>query len=116
LTAEDLPLHRLQDETDRNSPITTATNDRVSSQGAFDALFTKIPRKSGKEHCGDPKGHIFHSQSGYPVRQVEPRNTPSIINAVFSQKAFDEKYWAATTKYRISGGTLTQDSNGYTQM
>ncbi len=217
----------------------TTTNDRVSSQGAFDALFTKIPGKSGKEHCGDLKGHIFHSQSGYPVRQVEPRNTPSIINAVFFhrnfwdgrannlftgvgvfgmrdilfgdpnqrliildangtpqlgylqlenaslasqavgpllsvlemscedrtfsnigrklltmghrplqsqridphdsilgpyalpngkglrpqhnykaliQKAFDEKYWPATTKYRISGGTLTQDSNGYTQM
>jgi len=239
LTPEDLPLHRLQDETDRNSAIITTTNDRVSSQGAFDALFTKIPGQSGKEHCGDAEGEIYHTQSGLAVRQVEPRNTPSVINAVFYhrnfwdgrannlfngvgvfgmrdilfgdpnrrllildttgvpqlgflqlenaslasqavgpllsvlemscadrtladigrklltdgirplqaqnidprdsvlglyaqpndkglrlqytykaliRKAFDEKYWAAAKRYRISGGTLTQDPNGYTQM
>src|SRR6266446_3734184 len=42
LTLKDMPLHQLLDETDRNSPIISTTNDRVSSQGAFDADFTKI--------------------------------------------------------------------------
>ena len=34
--------------------LITITNDRVSCQGAFEAHFTKVPGKSGKQHCGDP--------------------------------------------------------------
>jgi cytochrome c peroxidase len=88
LTPADLPLHQLVDETNRNSAIITTTNDRVSSQGAFAALFTNVPGQSGTEHCGDTSGAIFHTQSGDAARQVEPRNTPTVINAVFNHRNF----------------------------
>jgi cytochrome c peroxidase len=102
LTPGDMPLHQLLDETDRNSPIISTTNDRVSSQGAFDADFNTIrgPKwrkhfiqmrrkdSSGKEICDKAIGDIFHTKRGYPARQVEPRNTPTTINAVFNHRNF----------------------------
>jgi len=47
-----MPLHTFQDETNRNSSIVTTTNDRVSSLGAFDSLFTKVQRKKRFEDQG----------------------------------------------------------------
>src|SRR5262249_36852626 len=88
LTPADLPLHRLVDETNRNSAIITTTNDRVSSQGAFAPLFTRDPGQSGPQHCGGGYGAIFSPQSGAPARQVDPRNTPTVINAVFNHRNF----------------------------
>lgn len=87
LTAADMPLHKLQDETDRNSPIITTTNDRVSSQGSFDMVFTQIRRKDRLRDRCKLDSAIFSVQ-GKAVRQVEPRNTPSTINAVFNHRNF----------------------------
>ena len=87
LTSADFPLHLLSDETDRNSPIVTTTNDRVSSQGMFDQQFQSVLPLGLNDLCGPADGTIFHA-GAYPARQVEPRNTPSTINAVFNQRQF----------------------------
>ncbi|MEN3354704.1 MAG: hypothetical protein V7640_2862, partial [Betaproteobacteria bacterium] len=87
LTPEFFPLLQLLDETDRGSIVTRDSNDVVSSQGVFNgsfvdtAIIAGIPIES-MQFLPDPDGF----QAGNPllnVRRVEPRHTPSVINAVF---------------------------------
>ena len=87
LTNGDFPLHHLVDETNRNSAIVTTTNDRISSQGMFDQAFTGVLPLGLNDICGPASGLIFHA-GAFPTRQVEPRNTPSVINAAFSHRQF----------------------------
>ena len=85
LQPADLPLHVLQDETNRNSPIVTTTNDRISSFGAFDHDFTRV--RGRRESCADPDLTVFHA-GGFAARQVEPRHTPTFHNAAFQHRNF----------------------------
>ena len=87
LKPTDLPLHRLLDETDRNSLIRTTTNDRVSSQGSFDTNFEFVLPKGQPDKCRGLDAGVFHA-GPYAARQVEPRNTPTTINAVFNHRNF----------------------------
>ncbi|MEZ5445540.1 MAG: cytochrome c peroxidase [Gammaproteobacteria bacterium] len=91
LQKADFPLHQLVDYKDRNSDLITTTNDVVSSSGSYDTEFNRIKRKggkAGKESCTKPDATIFHAGK-YPARQVEPRNTPTTINAAF----FHSNFW-----------------------
>ena len=88
LKKDDMPLHQLSNERDRNSPIITTTNDRVSSQGAFDGVFTKVKRRGQKDKCKSFDPNIFHTYHYFAARQVEPRNTPTTINAAFFHRNF----------------------------
>jgi cytochrome c peroxidase len=87
LTPADMPLHRLEDETIRDSRIITTTNDRVSSQGSFDSTFFRTGPFRIFDRCSDADGDIFYAGK-YPARQVEPRNTPTMINAVYNNRNF----------------------------
>ncbi|HUL21847.1 MAG TPA: cytochrome c peroxidase [Thermodesulfobacteriota bacterium] len=87
LTPKDMPMHQLVDETDRNSDIRTTTNDRISSQGSFDSTFGRVSRLRIRDWCGKADGDIFHA-GPYAARQVEPRGTPTIINAAFNHRNF----------------------------
>lgn len=90
LVAADFPLHRLADEADRDSVVDTDTNDVIGSMGAFAAEFESIDGR-GIEHCGGVEADIFHVKVGgahAAARQVEPRHTPSTINAVFNIRQF----------------------------
>ena len=91
LVAGDFPLHRLQDETNNNSALESETNDVVSSAGAFAAAFARI-EADGTETCGAPDAHVFHVTASdgslLAARQVEPRNTPTTINAAFNMRQF----------------------------
>ena len=83
LKPEDFPIYEVEDYTNRNSKILIATNDAVSSPGSFDATFAKTKRFNVFDKCYDLEGDVFHAGK-YPCRQVEPRNTPTMINAVFN--------------------------------
>jgi len=87
LVAADLPLHRLFDETNRNGPIISTTNDRISSEGEFAAAFQHVWPFGFEDSCGPADASIFHA-GVYPARQVEPRNTPSFLNAAFNFRNF----------------------------
>jgi len=82
----DFPLHQLADEGDRNSPVVSTTNDRIASQGAFDQDFVSV-RRNRRDRCSDSDASIFHA-GAFAARQVEPRNTPSVHNAVFNFRNF----------------------------
>lgn len=89
LAPEDFPFHQLSDPLDRNSAITFHTNDTSSSQGTFGGGFISLQNRAKEKNdaCSEVDGAIFHS-GGVAVRRVEPRNTPTTINAVFNHRNF----------------------------
>lgn len=82
LTSADFPFRRLSDPTNRASAPLVDMNDVVSSQGVHylapdpNAPWRFLPDRNG------------FSIAGVNTRQVEPRNTPSVINAVFYHRNF----------------------------
>jgi cytochrome c peroxidase len=91
LVASDFPLHRLLDETQRDSTVVSDTDDVVGSIGAFAAVFAGID-SHGAEHCTDVADPVFAISGAYgkslATRQVEPRNTPTTINSAFNKRQF----------------------------
>jgi len=98
LTPDDFPLHQLdpaqtvigkfgEPVTDRNSQIITTSNDRVSSAGAVAASYKGLVTWRRREICSDVSAEIFHA-GDFAARQVEPRNTPSVVNAAFNHRNF----------------------------
>lgn len=88
LKASDFPFHRLADPLDRDSKVLFDSNDVVSSQGTFGASFlgTAVRAKAG-DKCGPPPRDEFNV-AGVATRRVEPRNTPTVINAAFYYRNF----------------------------
>jgi hypothetical protein len=87
LDEDDFPFHRLTDILNRNSALNITTNDVVSSAGAVDATFTRIRLRGPFDACDEVTGDVFHA-GAFAARQVEPRNTPTMINAVFNHRNF----------------------------
>ena len=95
LTADDFPFHQLIDPADRDSAVIFDTDDVASSQGTFAANFVDVvPGDSGKDGRADddctivsPDPFGFHLNN-INVRRVEPRNTPTVINAAFNHRNF----------------------------
>lgn len=108
LVGEDFPFHRLEDPEDREScqdgedddqdglvdfddEDCFDTDDAASSQGTFDGGFVSTASMEEAhrlfDRCGPADGTIFNV-GGTAVRKVEPRNTPTMINAVFNHRNF----------------------------
>jgi cytochrome c peroxidase len=94
LAAADYPFHRLADVNDRESPVLFDTNDVTSSQGAFQGnLVTPVNNNAAGQGltCSATPGAPFSiAVNGKLIntRKVEPRNTPTNINAVFNFRNF----------------------------
>ena len=83
LRAQDFPLRRLVEPTNRESAFTDKGNV-VSSQGVHYGIFGQ----SGYPGP-DPDGfYVGQGTRRANVRRVEPRNTPTMINAVFNHRNF----------------------------
>jgi cytochrome c peroxidase len=84
LRRSDFPFRRLADPTNRESPVAADSNNVVSSQGVHHAVY-------GVSGWPDPDPENFRVGQGRAaanVRRVEPRNTPTMINAVFHHRNF----------------------------
>jgi cytochrome c peroxidase len=83
LDASNFPL------TNDNTAARLDINDVISSQGVFNAVFQDLdPAGKPVENCSsqaDPDGFSIH---GINTRRVEPRNSPTVINAVFNFRNF----------------------------
>jgi len=86
LKAADFPFHRLANAVDRNSAVLFDSNDVVSSQGTQAGAFASVLPAVG-EKCGNRPLDEFNVH-GLLTRKVEPRNTPTVINAVFNFRNF----------------------------
>jgi cytochrome c peroxidase len=102
----DFPAHRLLDPRDRESIVLYDSNDVVSSQGSFGGTFVSSNRTAAQvtttgvkaaktsslptnETCNFTytESEPFH-ENGLIYRRVEPRNTPTSVNAVFNYRQF----------------------------
>jgi len=96
LVAADFPFHRLTDPENNNfltRIVTQDTNDVTSSMGVFAANFVAIqfPLLDLGTPFVDPIFNLDNpaaSDFNRNVRRVEPRNTPTVINAVFTHANF----------------------------
>ena len=107
LNASDFPFHQLANPLDRQSAVVYDTNDVFSSAGTFSGPMgssptlsnslkgsTQINRLLGLQAASsecqfsyDPVNNPFHT-GNYTYRKVEPRQSPSTINAVFNFRNF----------------------------
>ncbi len=96
LTLEDFPLHRLADPDDARSAVLSDTNDVISSQGVFNVDFTAtgIPKD-----VGNPRTDGVFEVGDALVRNVEPRNTPTTINAALNHRNF----WDGRARNEFNG-------------
>lgn len=102
LKKNDFPLRKYQEpptvagaviQADRNAKIVYDSDDIVSSQGVYHSTFNALSKVGAKEICQQrfkKKGSTLplFNVGGNSVRQVEPRNTPTVINAVYNFRNF----------------------------
>jgi cytochrome c peroxidase len=106
LGASDLPFHQLADPANRNSAIVYDTNDRFASAGTFSGAFIpsgppmNLPQSGTVGAAGSPSlgfdncvravdpNDPFNDKRSVMFRRVEPRNTPSVINAAYNYRQF----------------------------
>ena len=85
--ASDFPLHQFANPDDRNSAVVRSLSAVASSQGVFREQHNAILKgqpADARQVVYDPVFHVGTSNT----RRVEPRNTPSVINAVFNLRNF----------------------------
>jgi cytochrome c peroxidase len=108
LTSRDFPLTRHGDVNNAATRIADL-NDVVSSQGVFTAAFQEMDvNGSGKkadDDCDVVNDALFHGGDGFNIagsntRRVEPRNSPTVINAVFNFRNF----WDGRANNMFNGG------------
>lgn len=120
---DDFPFHKLADVNNRNSSVLSSINDVASSQGVFNEQFlgvtgsllsgASMPAFTNGTYPQDAFATWYGSTTEQrqllpdPVfragssntRRVEPRNTPTVINAVFNFRNF----WDGRAEYIFNG-------------
>ncbi|KAB8321336.1 cytochrome C peroxidase [Tolypothrix campylonemoides VB511288] len=87
LTAADYPFHKLADPNNISSTVVSDSNDVTGSQGVFRSEFVDVVPGSDKDKV-TPKNDEVFNVNGTNVRRVTPRNSPTVINAVFNFRNF----------------------------
>ena len=87
LQPKDFPFTKHVDENDPNSPIVQDANDVASSQGVFLTKFQDVFPPNPADICQHVRDVVFNV-GGITTRRVEPRNTPTTVNAVFNFRNF----------------------------
>ncbi|MGR5062304.1 hypothetical protein [Photobacterium sp. DNB22_13_2] len=92
LVPEGFPFRVYGDPDDRE--VLFDTDDVVSSQGVFAAVFDELyagsysePKFPDRRESSETVKDIFHV-GGVTTRRVEPRNTSTVINAIFNFRNF----------------------------
>ncbi len=98
VTPDDFPFHRKADPEDRDSAVLFDTDDVLSSQGVYRTNFGGIVPGRAEETVVVAPDPVFHV-GGVNTRRVEPRHTPSVINAIFHVDTF----WDGRAKFHFNG-------------
>ncbi|WYL98932.2 MAG: cytochrome c peroxidase [Gloeotrichia echinulata CP02] len=99
LTAADFPFHKLADPQNRTSTVISDTNDVTSSQGVFYSVFNNIVAGQSVDSTTSKPDSDGFQVNGINVRRVEPRNTPTVIDAIFNKLQF----WDGSAKETFNG-------------
>lgn len=88
LTQADFPLHKLANPYDPASAVVKDSDDVVASSGTFSGEFKGASMFSGtNDQCARANDPMFHVDVS-STRRVEPRNAPTVINAIFNYRNF----------------------------
>jgi cytochrome c peroxidase len=68
-------------------PLRLIDDEVVSSAGVFNTQFVDIVPGSAVDLCNSAPDPVYNV-GGINIRRVEPRNTPTVINAVFNEYQF----------------------------
>ncbi len=101
LASVSFPLRMLSDATNRNSQVLWDTGMRVGSAGTFRRIFEDIVPGQAAEMGKDALDKPEFMLGGLQVRRVTVRNSPSVINAVFSVRSF----WDGRAQRTFNGFT-----------
>ncbi len=66
-----------------NFPLNKGSNEVISSQGVFHSIFLGV-EPGAPSDITDPQPDPIFNVNGINTRAVEPRNTPTFINAIFN--------------------------------
>jgi cytochrome c peroxidase len=119
LTASDFPLHKPSPPCPDGAlgctdDFTNDINDVISSQGVHASKFIALAEGSSIDNfacCGNdgvPSDTVFNL-NGLETRKVEPRNTPTVINAVFNHRNFWDGRAQNACNFLNPFGTRDQD-------
>lgn len=89
LAPTDFPFRKLSDPAKRDSAVIREANDVAGSQGVRSSDYLGIERKGtaiSEINASVPDPVFAHG--GKNVRRVSPRNTPTVINAVYNSRNF----------------------------
>jgi len=101
LTKADFPLVQYADPLDKTSGLIRTTDDAVASSGTFSGEFTGASAFSGINDDCIRKADSTFNVHGIGTRRVEPRNAPTVINAVFNHRNF----WDGRANNIFNGST-----------
>jgi len=87
LQPSDFPFHERVEQDRQDVAVLRDVNDVVSSMGVVLSQFTDI-RPGFAEDDMNPLIDPVFNVNGATVRRVEPRNTPTVINAIFNNDNF----------------------------
>jgi cytochrome c peroxidase len=97
----DFPFHVLSNPLLRDSTVLFDTNDIMSSQGVHSTtLLGALPLLGLGEPCAAVTDPVFNV-GGINTRKVEPRNSPTTINAIFNFRNF----WDGRANNRFNGSS-----------
>ncbi len=88
LNADMFPFTEFLSPDDRTSPMIRSWNDVVSSPGVYNTDYVGQPLSGAVEQGAPVPDPTGFSVNGVNVRRVEPRNAPTVINAVFNFNNF----------------------------
>jgi cytochrome c peroxidase len=98
VAASDYPFHRFSNPADKNSAVVYDQPARTGSQGVFLFHFLSVIPGSALDN-----GTVLFDDTfqigGANIRRVEPRNTPTAINAVFNHRNF----WDGRASFNFNG-------------
>lgn len=102
----DFPFHRLKDPSKKDSPVVFDTGEIAGSQGVVLKQFAGIVEGSPVD-LGDEIPDPVFQIDGVNTRRVEPRNSPTMINAVF----LDRQFWDGRANRFFNGVDPFGDTN-----
>lgn len=85
LKDSDYPFHKVADPTNRKSTVLRSSQNVTSSQGVKFGQFVGVNRGDSAD-IGTSLTDTVFNVAGIRTRRVEPRNTPTVINAAFNRR------------------------------
>jgi len=105
LKRSDFPFHQKENPFSGTSPSTFDSDDITASSGTFSGDYNGAPRTGDiNDECTRDPDAVFHVK-GTGTRRVEPRNTPTVINAVFNHRNF----WDGRANNTFNGSSIWGD-------